>query len=106
MAKWSVEIQDELASLLKDWLKQQGRTQADLGRSLKATSSRMPALLEALEQEHKSGGLPKVAEALCKIESSWANTFKNKTSTNGLQREDPFGQLDLIMQEIKDDCEN
>ena len=50
MAAWTPELEAELSQLLKDWLKQQGRTQADLRRSLKAVSTRMPALLEVLER--------------------------------------------------------
>ena len=34
MAAWTPELEVELNQLLKDWLKQQGRTQADLRRSL------------------------------------------------------------------------
>ena len=50
MSRWSQELEDDLAALLKDWLKQQGRTQSDLRRSLRATSTRMPALMEVLER--------------------------------------------------------
>ena len=49
MNPWSPDVEEELALVLKDWLKQQGRTQADLRRSLRATSTRMPALMEVLE---------------------------------------------------------
>ena len=45
MNPWSPDVEEELALVLKDWLKQQGRTQADLRRSLRATSTRMPALM-------------------------------------------------------------
>ena len=55
MNPWSPDVEEELASVLKDWLKQQGRTQADLRRSLRATSTRMPALMEVLEREHRLG---------------------------------------------------
>ena len=50
------EFEQELTALLKDWLKQQGRTQADLRRSLRAVSTRMPALLEVLEREFRLNG--------------------------------------------------
>ena len=53
MARWSSQIEEELTLLLKDWLKQQGRTQADLKRSLKAESTRMPALMNILKTENK-----------------------------------------------------
>ena len=48
MTVWNTAMEDELVAVLKDWLKQQGRTQADLRRSLRASSTRMPALLEVL----------------------------------------------------------
>ncbi|MED5468733.1 MAG: hypothetical protein VX542_00495, partial [Cyanobacteriota bacterium] len=67
MAGWSGQVEDELTLLLKDWLKQQGRTQADLRRSLQAVSTRMPALLEVLEREYHLGGIPRVAARLCEI---------------------------------------
>ncbi|MGB4533140.1 MAG: hypothetical protein WBI13_04555, partial [Synechococcus sp.] len=73
MNPWSPDVEEELALVLKDWLKQQGRTQADLRRSLRATSTRMPALMEVLEREHRLGGLPRLAAKLCSIEADWIN---------------------------------
>ncbi len=102
MHSWSPEINSEFTSLIKEWLKNQGRTQAELGKSLKADSSRMYALLEVLEKEHKKGGLPKVAEKLCQIESEWTN-HKQKSAPQEEKDFDPFAQLDLILQEMKED---
>ena len=102
MSIWSEQVEEELAVLLKDWLKHQGRTQADLRRSLKALSTRMPALLEVLEREHRQGGMHFVAARLCAIEAEWAGT-PGAASQNG-NNADPFGQLDLLLQEIRDDC--
>jgi len=104
MSSWSVEFEEEITLLLKDWLKQQGRTQADLRRSLHAESTRMPALLKALKQEHHRGGLPKLAELLCSIEKDWAEAKTNAPEES--KAGDPFGQLDLLLQEIRDDCDN
>ena len=73
MNPWSPDFEEELALVLKDWLKQQGRTQADLRRSLRATSTRMPALMEVLEREHRLGGLPRLAAKLCSIEADWVS---------------------------------
>jgi len=56
MNPWSPDVEEELALVLKDWLKQQGRTQADLRRSLRATSTRMPALMEVLKESIGSEG--------------------------------------------------
>lgn len=102
MSKWSSQIEEELTLLIKDWLKQQGRTQADLRRSLQAVSTRMPALLEVLEKEHRLGGMPQVAERLCEVEAKWAET--NSSPSENATNADPFNQLDLLLQEIRDDC--
>ena len=109
MAAWTPEFEAELSHLLKDWLKHQGRTQSDLRRSLRATSTRMPALMEVLERDHKLGGMPRVASRLCAIEAEWANGDSNGTValTTGKVTNldpDPFGQLDLLLREIRDDC--
>jgi len=108
MKPWSSAIETELGSLLKDWLKHQGRTQADLRRSLRATSTRMPALMEVLEREHRLGGLPRLAGRLCAIEAAWSADPDGLSRGAGSDNEvgpesDPFGQLDLLLQEIRDD---
>ena len=109
MTVWSSTLEDDLASLLKDWLKHQGRTQSDLRRSLRATSTRMPALMEVLERDHKLGGMPRVATRLCAIEAEWASSDVDGTAaaiTSKVTKldPDPFGQLDLLLREIRDDC--
>ena len=109
MNPWSPDVEEELALVLKDWLKQQGRTQADLRRSLRATSTRMPALMEVLEREHRLGGLPRLAAKLCSIEADWINNAPAHASASagGLKTDtDPFGQLDLLLREIRDDRGN
>ena len=107
MNPWSPDVEEELALVLKDWLKQQGRTQADLRRSLRATSTRMPALMQVLEMEHRLGGLPRVAAKLCSIEADWINNAHASASAGDLTKEtDPFGQLDLLLREIRDDRGN
>ncbi len=85
-------------------LKQQGKTQADLRQSLQACSTRMPAILEVLEREYELGGLPKLAHRLCEIEESWT---QNKTSNSSvISNNDPFGQLDLLLEELREDSDN
>ncbi|WP_320668460.1 hypothetical protein [Prochlorococcus sp. MIT 1307] len=109
MTKWSEQVEEELALLLKDWLKAQGRTQADLKQSLSAVSTRMPAILEALKIEYSKGGLPNVAERLCIIEADWANekqTNNEEKATTSNSSHDPFDQLDLLLEEIREDCES
>ena len=102
MAKWSEEIEAEITSLLKDWLKQQGKTQKDLRDSLNASSERMPVIIEVLKDEYHVGGISKIASMLCAIEESWAKQINPifHEKKNG----DPFSQLDLLLEEIKEDC--
>ena len=102
MAAWTPELEAELSQLLKDWLKQQGRTQADLRRSLKAVSTRMPALLEVLEREHRLNGLSGLVARLCRVEAEWQGG--DDRPVEAVEQKDPFGQLDLLLQEIRQDC--
>ena len=91
-----------LAGLVFDWLKQQGRTQADLRRSLRAVSTRMPAILDVLEREHRHNGLAGLATRLCRVEAEWHGEAAD--SGEELDSGDPFGQLDMLLQEIRQDC--
>ncbi|MGB1416477.1 MAG: hypothetical protein ACPHAS_01985 [Synechococcus sp.] len=104
MPAWTPDFETELTQLLKDWLKQQGKTQADLRRSLRAVSTRMPSLLEVLEQEHKQGGLAAVAARLCRVEEEWSHGTPGDAVTRDAA--DPFGQLDLLLKEIRQDTPN
>ena len=93
----------EITLLIKDWLKQKGKTQKDLRKVLNASSDRMPSLLESLKKEYHQGGLPKLASVLCKIEEAWSvnnQIFSDETKS------DPFSQLDLLLEELKEDCSN
>ena len=80
MSGWTPQFEADLTLLLKDWLKQQGRTQADLRRNLRAVSTRMPALLEVLEREHKLRGLAGLADRLCSVEAEWHGQPANDSS--------------------------
>ena len=104
MSAWTPEFETELAQLIKDWLKQQGRTQADLRRSLRAISSRMPSILEVLEREHRRNGLQGMGLRLCQIEAEWQE--EDGDAASATEKSDPFGQLDLLLQEIREDCPN
>ncbi len=104
MSNWSKKFEEELTLILKDWLKHHGKTQADLKKGLQASSTRMPSLLEVLEKEYRIGGLHKLLDRLCLIEADW-----RKPSSDSVQGEvssDPFGQLDLLLEKIRDDCTN
>lgn len=102
MAAWTPEFEAELTSFLKDWLKQQGRTQADLRRSLRAISTRMPAILDVLKRDHQRDGLAGLATRLCAVESEWHNGEEPSAITDASG--DPFSQLDVLLQEIRQDC--
>ena len=104
MSAWTPEFEADLTLLLKDWLKQQGRTQADLRRNLRAVSTRMPALLEVLEREYKLHGLAGLADRLCSVEAEWHGQSSESRTSLASTDDDPFGQLDLLLQEIRDDC--
>ncbi len=102
MERWSLKIEEQISTLLKDWLKQKGKTQKDLRNILNASSERMPALMEVLKAEYQAGGIPKIAAVLCSIEEEWAKN--NQRIQNNDLHADPFSQLDLLLEEIKEDC--
>ena len=107
MKSWTSKKEEEVTLIIKDWLKSKGRTQSDLGKGLNATSSRMPALIEILQKEYILGGMPYLAERLCKIEEEWS-TSGNKNNESAKSNEsisDPFGQLDLILKELENTSE-
>ena len=97
---WTKEFETELTLFLKDWLKQRGKTQADLRRSLKAVSTRMSAIIDILEKEHQSNGLPGLVRLLCNVEKDW---LSENTPTINKPNTDQFGQLDLLLKEIRQD---
>ncbi len=102
----SPEQLDELQSLLKDWLRLTGRTQADLRRALRAGSIRMPVLLEELQRTWSRQGAAGLAERLCEIEAQWLAeepTGDGEFSAAGGRLDDSMGQLDLLLQEIRAD---
>ena len=102
MAKWNKEIEDEITLLVKDWLKQKKKTQKDLKRVLNASSERMPVLIETLKSEYNAGGLPQLLRVLCAAEESWEQG--NQINRSEKDFTDPFGQLDLLLEELKEDC--
>ena len=102
MTKWNKEIEEEITLLVKDWLKQRKKTQKDLKRILNASSERMPVLLETLKLEYSKGGLAQLLKILCTAEEFWEQGNQIKQSEEIIS--DPFGQLDLLLEEIKEDC--
>ncbi|MEB3324372.1 MAG: hypothetical protein VKM17_03435 [Cyanobacteriota bacterium] len=95
---------EDLQLFLKDWLRHTGRTQADLRRALRASSIRMPVLLDALQRIHSQQGLGGLAEHLCQIETLWRSEESDPPSDGpfpapGLA--DSLNQLDLLLDEIR-----
>ena len=92
--RWSKDIEEDLILLIKDWLKQTGRTQSELCQSLNLPSTRMPTLIESLKKDFNSGGIPKIANRLCEVEEFWTNGEGSKTKKNFDLNSS--GQLDLL----------
>ena len=91
---WANDIEEDLVLLIKDWLRQTGRTQSELCQSLNLPSSRMPTLIDSLKKDFSSGGIPKVANRLCEVEELWKNEEGGKT--NKSLELNSSGQLDLL----------
>ena len=104
MSGWSPDFENDLTQLLKDWLKSKGRTQADLRRSLRAASTRLPSILEVLERDYKAQGIQGLATRLCQVENEWHGEERPLDANAAKSVSDPFGQLDLLLQEIREDC--
>jgi len=96
---------EDLQLFLKDWLRHTGRTQADLRRALRASSIRMPVLLDVLQRIHRQQGLGGLAEQLCQIETLWhcedTEVEPLAEPSTGLGLPDAMDQLDLLLDEIR-----
>ena len=100
MNRWSQKSEEELTLLIKEWLKHHNRTQADLSRCLKASSTRMSAIIESLRNDYSNGGMRKITNKLCSIEETWL--LDSGASEPIRDDKTPFDQLDLILEELKD----
>ena len=92
--RWSKDIEEDLILLIKDWLKQTGRTQSELCQILNLPSARMQTLIESLKKDFNSGGIPKIANRLCEVEESWTQGEEGKTKKSF--ELNSSGQLDLL----------
>jgi hypothetical protein len=94
---------DDLQTFIKEWLRHAGRTQADLRRALRASSIRMPALIEELRDTYDRQGLAGLAERLCGIEERWQEEGEEEAhpaaATSVVQPS--LGSLDLLLEEIR-----
>ena len=91
---WSQDIEEELILLIKDWLRQIGKTQSELCQSLNLPSARIPTLIDFLRKDFISGGIPKVANRLCEIEALWTNVKSEKVEKDF--ELNTSAQLDLL----------
>ena len=91
---WSKDIEKDLTLLIKDWLKQTGRTQSELCQTLNLPSARMPTLIESLKKDFNSGGIPKIATRLCEVEELWTSSGEGEKKKNFDLTSS--GQLDLL----------
>ena len=91
---WSKELEGDLILLIKDWLRQTGRTQSELCQSLNLPSSRIQTLIDFLKKDFLSGGIPKIANRLCEIEALWTKD-KGQKSKKDIEL-NTSAQLDLL----------
>ena len=98
---WAKDIEEDLVLLIKDWLRQTGRTQSELCQSLNLPSSRIPTLIDFLKKLFLTGGIPEIANRLCEVEALWTKDEGGKSMNKNVKL-DNSGQLDLL-DEI---CEN
>ncbi|MBW3041601.1 hypothetical protein [Prochlorococcus marinus] len=95
--QWSKDIEEDLILLIKDWLRQTGRTQSELCQSLNLPSTRFPILIDFLKKDFFSGGIPKIANRLCEIENLWKKDEKDISKDKKKNIElNTSGQLDLL----------
>ena len=92
--RWSKDIEEDLLLLIKDWLKQTGRTQSELCQTLNLPSARLPTLIESLKKDFNSGGIPKIANRLCEVEELWTKDGERKAKKSF--ELNSSGQLDLL----------
>ena len=92
---WSKDIEEELILLIKDWLRQTGKTQSELCQSLNLPSSRMQTLIDYIKNDFISGGIPKIANRLCEIEALWTKDEGGELKKRKIKI-DNSGQLDLL----------
>jgi len=100
----SADQLEDLQAFLKDWLRHAGRTQSDLRRALRASSIRMPVLIEELERTYRDQGLAGLAQRLCGIEAQWHDEDgypQAKDEATLINLDSSLGQLDLLLDEIR-----
>ncbi len=99
--RWSKDIEEGLILLIKDWLRQTGRTQSELCQSLNLPSARMQNLIEFLKKDFNSGGIPRIANRLCEVEELWSTGGGGKTKKDfDLNSSSQLDLLDEICEDL------
>ena len=86
----------QLQAFVKHWLRQAGRTPADLGQALELPAASLPRLLNELVQIHAELGPAGLAERLCRINDRWQRPGDLDPDPDGLG-----DQLDLLLEAIR-----
>ena len=93
---WSKEIEEDIILLIKDWLRQIGRTQSELCQSLNLPSARIQTLIDFLKKDFSSGGIPQIAKRLCEIEALWKGDEEGTSKKKKKIELTNSAQLDLL----------
>ena len=93
MSKLSQEVEKELISFIKDWLKSHGFNQKDLAYELNTKSSRTSEIILKIKELYKKGGMFNIAKNLIKIEQNWLKN--NKNDYREANQTSPYNQLDI-----------
>ena len=92
--RWSKDMEEDLILLIKDWLRQVGKTQSELCQSLNLPSARIQTLIDFLKKDFISGGIPQIANRLCEIDAFW-HGGEGPKSTKNIEL-NTSAQLDLL----------
>ena len=93
MSKLSIQLEKELISFIKDWLKSHGFNQKDLANELNIKSSRTSEIILKIKELYKKGGVFNIAKNLINIEQKWLNNIKN--DYREATQAPPYNQLDI-----------
>ena len=105
MIDWTSEIEKDLQVFLKEWIKLHSKSQSCLKIELGADSSRMDGLIRCLKTKFKENGISTIAYTLCLIEEKWINE-ENDSISYKPKNNDPFSQLDFLLEELGEDISN
>tara|TARA_B100000965_G_scaffold367839_1_gene354085 strand:- start:1414 stop:1752 length:339 start_codon:yes stop_codon:yes gene_type:complete len=93
---WSKKTEEDLILLIKDWLRQTGRTQSELCYNLNLPSARIQVLIDFLKKDFIAGGIPQIANRLCEIEALWTEDIDGISKNKKNIELNNAAQLDLL----------